>query len=149
MSKTDDVRSAMIAAMKTGDKPTKETLSLLLSALKNKVIDKRSALTAEEEIQGVLREIKQTKETLELAPADRIDVINECENRLKVLTNFAPKMMDAEEIKTIIASVLSILEISVPTNKDKGRIMKDLMPHVKGKADGKLVNELLMNLMQE
>lgn len=58
-------------------------------------------------------------------------------------------MMDESEITTIIQSVLSNLGIDTPTAKDKGRIMKDLMPQVKGKADGKLVNQVLMSLMQQ
>ena len=69
MSKIDEVRSDMVKAMKAGEKETKETLSMLLAALKNKAIDKRSDLTEEEEIQVVLKEIKQTKETLEMTPA--------------------------------------------------------------------------------
>ncbi|MFI3207642.1 MAG: GatB/YqeY domain-containing protein [Eubacteriales bacterium] len=148
MSKIEEVRSAMVAAMKAGDKPSKETLSLLLAALKNKAIDKRADLTEEEEVQVILKEIKQTKETLELAPADRTDIIEECQNRIVVLEAFAPKMMDESEITAIIHSVLANLGIDVPTGKDKGRIMKDLMPQVKGKADGKLVNQILMSLMQ-
>ena len=66
MSKIDEVRSAMVAAMKAKDKDTKETLSALLAALKNKAIDKRADLTEEEEVQVILKEIKQTKETLEI-----------------------------------------------------------------------------------
>lgn len=148
MNKIEEVRGAMIASMKAGNKADKESLSLLLAALKNKAIDKRADLTEEEEVQVILKEIKQTKETLELTPAERTDIIEECMNRIKVLEAFAPKMMDADEITVIIKSVLSSLEIEVPTNKDKGRIMKDLMPQVKGKADGKLVNEILMTFMQ-
>ena len=60
MSKIDEVRSAMVAAMKAKDKDTKETLSALLAALKNKAIDKRADLTEEEEVQVILKEIKQT-----------------------------------------------------------------------------------------
>ena len=78
MSKIDEVRSAMVQAMKAGDKATKETLSMLLAALKNKAIDKRADLTEEEEIQVVMKEIKQTKETLEMTPADRTEIIEEC-----------------------------------------------------------------------
>lgn len=148
MSKIDEVRSAMVEAMKAGDKETKETLSLLLSALKNKAIDKRADLTEEEEIQVILKEIKQTKETLELTPADRTDIIEECTKRIAVLEKYAPKMMDETEIKKVIESVLSDLGIEAPTAKDKGKIMKDLMPKVKGKADGKLVNQVLMGMMQ-
>ena len=148
MSKIDEVRSAMVAAMKAKDKDTKETLSALLAALKNKAIDKRADLTEEEEIQVILKEIKQTKETLEITPADRTDIIDECKKRLAVLENYAPKMMDEAEIKEVIAAVLAKLEIETPTAKDKGRIMKELMPQVKGKADGSLVNQILMGMLQ-
>ena len=113
MSKIDEVRSAMVAAMKAKDKDTKETLSALLAALKNKAIDKRADLTEEEEVQVILKEI----------------------------------MMDEAEIKEVIAGVLSGLGIDAPTPKDKGRIMKELMPKVKGKADGKLVNDILTGMM--
>ena len=142
MSKTDEVRKAMVDAMKAKDKDTKDTLSLLLAALKNKAIDKRADLTEEEEVQVILKEIKQTKESLEMTPSDRTDMIEECKRRLAVLETFAPKMMDADEIKAVVESVLSELGITAPTAKDKGRIMKELMPKVKGKADGKLVNEI-------
>ena len=147
MSKIDEVRSAMVTAMKAGDKETKETLSMLLAALKNKAIDKRGDLTPDEEVQVILKEIKQTKETLEMTPADRTEIIEECNKRLSVLEQYAPKMMDETEIKAVIADVLSGLEIDAPTGKDKGRIMKELMPKVKGKADGKLVNEILGSFM--
>lgn len=147
MSKIDEVRSDMVKAMKAGEKDTKDTLSLLLAALKNKAIDKRADLTPEEETQVVLKEIKQTKETLELTPADRTDIIEECRHRLSVLENYAPKMMDAQEIEAVITATLAELGIEAPSGKDKGRIMKVLMPKVKGKADGKLVNELLTKHM--
>lgn len=148
MSKTDEVRKAMVDAMKAKDKDTKDTLSLLLAALKNKAIDKRADLT-EEEVQVILKEIKQTKESLEMTPSDRTDMIEECKRRLAVLETFAPKMMDADEIKAVVESVLSELGITAPTAKDKGRIMKELMPKVKGKADGKLVNEIVGSYMTE
>ena len=148
MSKIDVVRAEMVAAMKAGDKDRKDVLSLLLSALKNKAIDKRADLTEEEENQVVLKEAKQVSETLELTPADREDIINQCKFRIAVLNEFAPKMMDADEIKAVITEVLASLSIDTPTGKDKGRIMKELMPKVKGKADGKLVNEILASMMQ-
>ena len=147
MSKIEEVRTAMYAAMKAKDKDTKDTLSLLLAALKNKAIDKRADLTEEEEVQVILKEIKQTKESLEMTPSDRTDMIEECKRRLAVLETFAPKMMDADEIKAVVESVLSELGITAPTAKDKGRIMKELMPKVKGKADGKLVNEIVGSYM--
>lgn len=147
MSKIDEVRADMVKAMKAGDKESKETLSMLLAALKNKAIDKRSDLTAEEETQVILKEIKQTKETLEMTPADRTEIIDECNKRLAVLEQYAPKMMDEAEIRAVIDATLSELGIEAPEAKDKGKIMKVLMPKVKGKADGKLVNDILMTYM--
>ena len=147
MSKIEEVRKAMVEAMKAKDKDTKDALSALLTALKNKAIDKRSDLTEEEETQVIMKEIKQTKESLEMTPADRTELIEEFQKRIAVLEQFAPKMMDADEIKTIISSVLAELGIDTPTAKDKGRIMKELMPKVKGKADGKLVNEIVGSFM--
>lgn len=147
MSKIDEVRAAMVAAMKAKDKETKETLSVLLGALKNKAIDKRGDLTEEEEIQVILKEIKQTKETLEMTPADRTDIINECKNRIAILEQYAPKMMDEAEIKAVITATLAEVGIEAPTAKDKGKIMKVLMPKVKGKADGKLVNEIFTTFL--
>lgn len=148
MSKADEVRKAMVAAMKAKDKERKDSLSMLLSALKNKAIDKREDLTEAEENEVVLKEIKQTKETLEMTPAARTDIIEECSKRIAVYEEFAPKMLNEDEIKTVIDGVLKELEIETPTGKDKGRIMKVLMPKVKGIADGKLVNQVLAGMMQ-
>lgn len=147
MSKIEEVRGDMVKAMKAGDKETKETLSMLLAALKNKAIDKRADLTEEEETQVIMKEIKQTKETLEMTPADRTEIIEECNKRLAVLEQYAPKMMDEAEIREVITATLAEVGIEAPTAKDKGKIMKVLMPKVKGKADGKLVNEILTSLM--
>ena len=148
MSKIDEVRADMVKAKKAKDKDTKETLSMLLAALKNKAIDKREDLTPEEETQVILKEIKQTKETLDMTPADRTEIIEECNKRLAVLEQYAPKMMDEAEIKEVVASVLAEMGLDAPTAKDKGKIMKNLMPKVKGKADGKLVNEIVSTFMK-
>lgn len=146
MSKMDLVRQEMVAAMKAKNSARKDTLSLLLAALKAKYIDKRADLTEEEENSIVLREIKQTKEMLDSTPADRTDIIEECNFRIGVLSEFAPESMSEEDIRKLIQKVLAELEITAPQAKDKGRIMKTLMPQVKGKADGGLVNKLVSEL---
>ena len=147
MRKIDEVRSAMMAAMKAKDKERKDALSALLTALKNKAIDKRADLTEEEETQVILKEIKQLKETIEMTPADRTDILTECNSRLAVLEEYAPKMMDEAEIKAVVSEVLTSLDLDAPTAKEKGKIMKELMPKVKGKADGKLVSEVVASFL--
>ena len=143
MNKTDAVRAAMMQAMKDKDKPRKDALSLLLAALKSKAIDKREELTEEEENAVIFREIKQAQETVDTTPADRTEIIEEAKLRMRVYSEFAPKLMDEGEIREVIVKVLSDLEITSPTANDKVRIMKVLMPLVKGKADGGLVNKVL------
>lgn len=148
MSKIDTVRAAMVEAMKAKDKERKDSLSMLLSALKNAEIDKRSPLTEEEENAVVKKEIKQTKETMDTAPADRTDIIEEARKRMAVYQEFAPADLTPEQITELIKGVLAELGIETATAKDKGKIMKVLMPLVKGKADGKVVNELLAGMMK-
>ena len=147
MALIDQVRSEMMAAMKEKNTVKKEALSALLSALKNKAIDKRADLTAEEEIAVVQREVKQLKETMDTAPAGYEAVVEECKAKLEFYTVYLPKQMDEEEIKATIKSVLDSLGIEAPTAKDKGKIMKVLMPKVKGKADGKLVNDIFTTFL--
>lgn len=143
MTKIDLVRAEMVTAMKEKNKPRKDALSMLLSVLKNKAIDKRADLTEDEENEVVLKEIKQTQETLDTAPAERTDIIEDCKYKIEVYKEFAPKFMTEDEIKAMIQSVIDKLGITEPSAKDKGKIMKELMPLVKGKADGKVVNQLV------
>lgn len=148
MSKIDEVRAAMVAAMKAKDKVRKDSLSMLLSALKNAEIDKRSPLTEEEENTVVKKELRQSKETYDLAPEERQDIREEMAARIAVYKEFAPEDMSAEQIAQVIQEVLAELGIEKPVGADKGKIMKVLMPRVKGKADGKLVNETLAGMMK-
>ena len=137
MSRIETVRAAMMQAMKEHDKERKEALSLLLSALKNKAID-----TEDEENAVVLREIKQCQESIEQANG-REDIIAENTLRMKVYQEFAPKMMSEDEVEAEVTAVLAELGLDAPTAKQKGLIMKTLMPRVKGKADGALVQNVL------
>ena len=143
MSMADKVRSEMVAAMKNKEKDRKDALSMLLSALKNKAIDKREDLTEAEEFEVVKKEIKQTKETMELAPADREDIKEACEKRLAVYQECAPEEMSEEAVLAEVKAVLAALAIDAPSMKDKGKVMKELMPRVKGRADGGMVNKIV------
>ena len=148
MSKIELVRAAMVEAMKAKDKDRKDSLSMLLSALKNAEIDKRSPLTEDEANAVIKKELKQTKETMDTAPADRTDIIEEARKRMEVYQEFAPADLTVDQITEIINGVLKELEMEAPTAKDKGRIMKVLMPRVKGMADGKVVTEVLAGMMK-
>ena len=143
MALMDDVRAGMMAAMKNKDKVRKDALSALLAAMKSKMIDNKGVLTDDDAIAVVAREIKQLKETMDTAPESYVEVKEECAAKIAVLSEFMQKQMDVEEIKEVIRGVLATLGLEKPEAKQKGIIMKNLMPLVKGKADGKLVNEVL------
>ena len=147
MGMIEEVRAQMMEAMKNRDKDRKDALSMLLSALKNKAIDKRSDLTQAEEFEVVKRENKQTKETMELAPEDRSDIKEACAVRLAVYQEFAPEEMSEEAIRVQVTEVLEALGIAEPSGKDKGKVMKELMPRVKGRADGGLVNKIVGEML--
>ena len=147
MGMIEEVRAQMMEAMKNKDKDRKDALSMLLSALKNKAIDKRSDVTQAEEFEVVKKEIKQTKETMELAPEDRSDIKEACAVRLAVYQEFAPEEMSEEAIRVQVTEVLEALGITEPSGKDKGKVMKELMPRVKGRADGGLVNKIVGEML--
>ena len=147
MSMIDEVRAQMMEAMKNKNKDRKDALSMLLSALKNKAIDKRADLTQAEEYEVVKKEIKQTRETMELAPAERTDIKEACEIRLAVYQEFAPEEMSEESIRAQVKEVFEVLGITEPSGKDKGKVMKELMPRVKGRADGSLVNKIVGEML--
>ena len=146
MGKIELVRSAMMAALKAGDKPRKEALSLLLSALKNKAIDKRADLTEDEENAVVYKEIKEAQETLDTTPADRVAIIEEAKARMAVWSEFAPQRMGEAEVRAIVLETLAELGGSL-TAQEKGKLMKVLMPKLKGKAEGGLVNQVVMDML--
>lgn len=146
MSKTQEVQRAMMEALKKHESERKAALSLLLSALKAAAKDARRELTEEEENAIIQKEIKQTRETMDSAPVSRTDILEECRFRMEVLSAFAPQQMDETEIRAVIQAVLAELGLTAPTAKDKGVIMKNLMPRVKGRADGAMVNRLVGEL---
>ena len=134
MSKIDVVRAAMVEAMKAKDKETKESLSMLLSALKNAQIDKREPLTEEEENAVVKKEIRQTKETFDTAPEDRQDIRDEAAARLAVYQQFAPEDMSEEAIEAVIEEVLAQLGIEKPSPKRQRFYHESIDAKSKGKG---------------
>ena len=148
MSMIESVRKSMVEAMRQKDKETKDSLSMLLAALQNKQIEKRAELTETEEFEVVKKEIRQTKETMESAPDDRNDIKEMCRKRLDVYAAFAPEEMSEEEIKSVIYNVLEKIGITNPSTNDKGKIMKELMPLVKGRADGGVVNRIAGEMLK-
>ncbi len=148
MSKIELVRQEMMKALKAGNAERKEALSLLLSALKKKNIDKRADLTEDEENAVVYKEIKEAQEAVDSAPASRTDIIEENRLKIRVYSEFAPQRMSEDEVREAIQAVLRELGIEKPAPADKGKIMKSVMPLLKGKADGAIINKVVEGIMR-
>ena len=142
--KFEDLRKDMVAAMKEQNKEKKDAISSLIDATKKVAIDKgvRDNITDELVNQVVMKELKSIKEQIDTCPLDRTDLLTQYKNRFAFLEAYAPKLMSKDEILKIINDKFS----EIVSTKNKGQIMKNIMPEFKGKADGKLINEIIEEL---
>ena len=136
----------MMEAMKAKDKARKDSISVLYSAAKKLGIDAgcRDDIPEDMVNQAIMKETKSVKEQIDTCPAERTDLLDEYKARLSVFEEYAPKMLTADEVKAIITEKFS----DVITSKNKGLIMKTIMPVLKGKADGKVINEVVASLCE-
>ena len=142
----ETLQKDMIAAMKAKDKGRKDAISSLVSAVKKTAIDEGCRENIPEELADrvILKELKTAKEQLDTCPAERTDLKEEYELRYNVIKEYAPAMMSEEEVKTYITEKFA----EVVATKNKGQIMKAVMGELKGKADGKLINQVVASLMK-
>ena len=138
------LQSAMIAAMKAKDKPRKDAISALVSAVKKAGIDSgcREDIPTSMVDQVILKELKSVKEQIDTCPDSRADLKEEYQFRYNVMQEFAPQQMSAEEVKEVLQEKFA----EVLATKNKGMIMKTVMAELKGKADGKVINQVVAEL---
>lgn len=140
-----ELQDAMIVAMKARDKERKDSISVLVSAAKKVAIDAGCREDIPEDMvnQAILKELKSVKEQIDTCPADRVELKESYERRYAVMEEFAPKMLSAEEVKNIITTKFA----DAVATGNKGQIMKAVMPEFKGKADGKVVQQVVAELI--
>lgn len=138
------MRKDMVAAMKAKDKPRKEAISSLISAVKKAAIDEgcRDDIPQELTDRVILKELKTVKEQIDTCPESRADLKAEYQFRYDVISEYAPKLLSAEEVKAIIEEKFA----DAVATKNKGQIMKAVMAELKGKADGKVINQVVTEL---
>jgi len=138
----DDLKSAMRAK----DALRKRTLRLALAEIKNREIEVRGELSDADVAAVLQKEAKQRRETLEeLAQVDRPDLVASEQAELEVLTEYLPQQLGREEIADLARQVIADLGVEGP--RQMGRVMGALMPQLKGQADGKLVNQVVRELL--
>jgi uncharacterized protein YqeY len=139
----DDLKSAM----KASDKLKVSTIRMVKASLKNKQIEKREDLS-EDDIISILSTLsKQRRESIEqFSNAGRDDLADNEKQELEILQGYMPKQLDPEELDKIISE--SIKETAAQDVKDMGKVMRIVMPKVKGTADGKTVNQRVRYLLE-
>ena len=140
----ETLQKDMIAAMKAKDKGRKDSISSLIGAIKKVAIDEKVRDDIPEELVGreILKELKSVKEQIDTCPAERTDLLEAYKERFAVIEEYAPKMLSAEEVKDLIMEKFA----EVVASKNKGMIMKNVMSELKGKADGKIINQIVAEL---
>jgi uncharacterized protein YqeY len=143
MSLLDRLNQDMKQAMKNKEKDKLVVIRMVKAALQNEAIKLgNSELSAEEELTVLSRELKQRKDSLqEFKNADRLDLAEKTQAEIDILVDYMPEQLSEEEVSEIVKQTIS--EVNATSKADMGKVMGALMPKVKGKADGSLVNKLV------
>lgn len=140
----ETLQKDMVAAMKARDKVRKDAISALISAVKKVAIDEgcRDNITEELVNRVILKEMKGVKEQIDTCPAQRTDLLEAYQARYNIFEEYAPKLLSEDEVKKLLEEKFS----DVLATKNKGQIMKAVMPELKGKADGKVISQVVAQL---
>jgi uncharacterized protein YqeY len=142
MSLLNDLNQDMKQAMKDKNKQKLSVIRMLKASLQNEAIKQGRELNEEEELTVLVREMKQRKDSLqEFEKAGRDDLVAGLQDEIAVLTPYLPRQLTEEELQEIVAQTIS--ETGAASKADMGKVMGALMPKVKGKADGGLVNRIV------
>ncbi|MGG6309871.1 GatB/YqeY domain-containing protein [Paenibacillus macerans] len=147
MNLSERLNEDMKQAMKSQDKFKLSTIRMVRATMKNLEIDLKRTLDDNEVLDILSREIKQRKDALqEFEKAGRDDLAAQVKAEAEILTEYLPEQLSEEEIKVIVQQ--TIQETGASSKAEIGKVMSALMPKVKGRADGKLVNQTVQQLLQ-
>ena len=142
MSLDEKLVEEMKQAMKSNDKLRLSTIRMIRSALKNKEIELKKKLEDEEVIKVIQVMVRKGEESVEqFQTGGRVDLVEKEKKEIEILKSFLPQPLSQEELLKIIDQ--SIQETQASSPKDIGKVMKSIMPKIGGKADGKLINQLV------
>jgi len=139
---TEDMKQAM----KAGDTVKRDTLRMLLSSIKNAAGAKLAPLDEGEVLAVISKDVKRHQESIDaFKKGNRADLVSKEEAEMAILQAYLPKQMSHEEIVAAAKEVIGVVGAAGPG--DKGKVMQQLMPKLKGKADGKAINDVVTELL--
>jgi len=141
---TEDMKEAMKA--KESGKLRLSVIRMAKAAIKNQEIDKGHELNDDEVIQVLSREVKMRRDSIaEYEKAGRLDTVETLRQEIAILMDYLPKQMSEEEILQLVKK--TVAEVGAQSPKDMGKVMSKIVPLTKGRADGKLVNEIVTKVL--
>ena len=142
MSLEERLVDEMKQAMKSNDKVRLSTIRMIRSAVKNKEIDLRNKLDDDEILRVIQGMVRKSEDSIEQFKAGgRMDLVEKETKEIEILKSYLPQALSSEDVVRIIDE--SIQETQASSLKDLGKVMKSVMPKLSGKADGKLINQLV------
>lgn len=146
MSLKDKLMNDLKDSMKSKDKLRKDTITMIRAAIKQVEVDKRVELGDEEILDIISKQLKEKRASIEeFKKGNRDDLVSQTEDEIKVLLDYLPEQLSEEELREIVQNAIDSLNISSP--KDMGKLMSEVMPKIKGRADGKAVNKIAVELL--
>lgn len=146
MSIKDKLMADLKDAMKSHNKLRKDVITLIRSAIKQREVDERIELTDEDILTIISKQLKEKKSSIEdFKKGNREDLVKQTEDEMKILLEYLQKQLSQEDLKEIVKDAIDKENIS--SMKDIGKLMKAVMPQVKGKADGNAVNKIARELL--
>jgi uncharacterized protein YqeY len=147
MSLSDRLNEDMKQAMRGQEKFRLSVIRMVRSSIKNVEIDLRRSLEDNEVLDILNRELKQRKDSLQdFEKAGRDDLVDALKVEIEIIAEYMPTQLTEDEITVIVKQ--TIQETGASTKADMGKVMGALMPKVKGRSDGKLVNQVVQQLLQ-
>ena len=148
MNKKQEIQNALTAAMKSRDEETKKTLRLVMSVIKLVEVESSTEIDDSRVLNILQKEVKTREDTIiESKTANRPDLVASAEKEIEILKQFLPEQMTLDELTTIIQSVIE--ETGASNIQEMGKVMKQLMPLLEGRASGQEASKIVRDLLEK
>lgn len=147
MSLKERLMEDLKSSMKNKDKVRKNVITMVRSAIKQREVDERIELEDEDIINIISKQVKQKRDAIEdFEKGNRQDLVDLTQQEINILMEYLPKQLTEDELEEIVKK--SIEKVGATTIKDIGKVMSDVLPKVKGKADGSMVNKIVRRYLK-
>ena len=148
MSIKEKLMEDLKVSMRNKDKLRKDTITMVRAAIKQIEVDERKELSDEDVLDVLNKQLKEkNKSIVEFEKGNRQDLVDQTNAEIEILLDYLPKQLSDEELTVIIKTTIE--ELNLSSSKEMGLLMKNIMPKVKGRADGNMISKIAQNLLNK